>query len=202
MQTFVIEAPLDKLGEKKIKRLNNEIGSGKHTFIFLYMVGCGPCNSTKEPWSKIHDYLGEEHLKNPEIVVAMVDKDFYPRLKNAGKEPMGFPTLRYIGNELEEYENAEIEKKDRSAESFADWIKVKVAKKGVMKGGKSRNYKIMMSHCRTTPAKRRSGGKNTKKRAGGKWSLKYKQSINCKRPKGFSQRQHCKYGRTKKNRVK
>lgn len=28
-----------------------------------------------------------------------------------------------------------------------------------------------------------------------KWSMKYKKSINCKRPKGFSQRQHCKYGR-------
>ena len=24
-----------------------------------------------------------------------------------------------------------------------------------------------------------------------KWSLKYKRSINCKKPKGFSQRQHC-----------
>jgi len=32
---------------------------------------------------------------------------------------------------------------------------------------------------------------------GGKWSMKYKKSINCKRPKGFSQKQHCKYGRTK-----
>jgi hypothetical protein len=30
---------------------------------------------------------------------------------------------------------------------------------------------------------------------GGKWSMKYKKSINCKRPKGFSQKQHCKYGR-------
>ena len=28
-----------------------------------------------------------------------------------------------------------------------------------------------------------------------KWSLKYKRSIDCKHPKGFSQRQHCKYGR-------
>jgi hypothetical protein len=38
-----------------------------------------------------------------------------------------------------------------------------------------------------------------------KWSLKYKKSINCRRPKGFSQRQHCKYGRknlTKKLRRK
>ena len=30
-----------------------------------------------------------------------------------------------------------------------------------------------------------------------KWSLKYKRSIDCKHPKGFSQKQHCKYGRKK-----
>ena len=28
-----------------------------------------------------------------------------------------------------------------------------------------------------------------------KWSQKYKKSINCKKPKGFSQKQYCKYGR-------
>lgn len=28
-----------------------------------------------------------------------------------------------------------------------------------------------------------------------RWSTKYKKSINCKRPKGFSQKQYCKYGR-------
>jgi hypothetical protein len=33
-----------------------------------------------------------------------------------------------------------------------------------------------------------------------KWSLKYKKSIKCNRPKGFSQKQYCKYGRkTHKN---
>lgn len=32
------------------------------------------------------------------------------------------------------------------------------------------------------------------------WTAKYKKSINCKKPKGFSQRQYCKYGRkTRKN---
>lgn len=30
-----------------------------------------------------------------------------------------------------------------------------------------------------------------------KWSMKYKKSINCKRPRGFSQKQYCKYGRKK-----
>jgi len=32
--------------------------------------------------------------------------------------------------------------------------------------------------------------KNIKKH----WSMKYKGSIDCKRPRGFSQKQHCKYG--------
>jgi len=44
----------------------------------------------------------------------------------------------------------------------------------------------------------------SRKKIGGKWSMKYKKSINCNRPKGFSQKQHCKYGRKthKKNRSK
>jgi hypothetical protein len=48
-------------------------------------------------------------------------------------------------------------------------------------GGKTRNKKTRRS--------------STKRRR--HWSAKYKKSINCKRPKGFSQRQHCKYGRKK-----
>ena len=28
-----------------------------------------------------------------------------------------------------------------------------------------------------------------------KWTMKYKKSINCNHPKGFSQKQYCKYGR-------
>jgi hypothetical protein len=32
-----------------------------------------------------------------------------------------------------------------------------------------------------------------------KWSMKYKKSIDCNHPKGFSQKQHCKYGRPTKN---
>jgi hypothetical protein len=32
-----------------------------------------------------------------------------------------------------------------------------------------------------------------------KWSARYKKSINCRRPRGFSQRQYCKYGRRKQS---
>lgn len=40
-----------------------------------------------------------------------------------------------------------------------------------------------------------SGGSRMNKKEHKKWSMKYKRSINCRRPRGFSQRQHCKYGR-------
>lgn len=38
---------------------------------------------------------------------------------------------------------------------------------------------------------------NKNKKSKKHWSLKYKKSINCKQPRGFSQRQYCKYGRKK-----
>ena len=37
----------------------------------------------------------------------------------------------------------------------------------------------------------------SKKTTARKWSIKYKKSINCTRPKGFSQKQYCKYGRNR-----
>jgi hypothetical protein len=42
------------------------------------------------------------------------------------------------------------------------------------------------------------GGGNKKR----KWSARYKRSINCKRPRGFSQKQYCKYGCNKNTRRK
>jgi len=46
------------------------------------------------------------------------------------------------------------------------------------------------------------GNKRSKQTTKRKWSLKYKKSINCKRPKGFSQKQYCKYGRKKTRKTK
>ena len=43
--------------------------------------------------------------------------------------------------------------------------------------------------------KRCTKKKGGTKKTGGKWSIKYKKSIDCNNPKGFSQKQHCKYGK-------
>ena len=51
--------------------------------------------------------------------------------------------------------------------------------------------KIKKSITKTKKSITKSKKSPTKK----KWSDKYKKSIDCKNPKGFSQRQYCMYGR-------
>ena len=51
------------------------------------------------------------------------------------------------------------------------------------------------SENRTELAKARNEFRENKNEVEEKWSKKYKKSINCKRPKGFSQKQYCKYGK-------
>ena len=48
---------------------------------------------------------------------------------------------------------------------------------------------------------KKSNTKSKSKSKTKKWSDTYKKSINCKSPKGFSQRQYCKYGRKKSKKL-
>ena len=60
---------------------------------------------------------------------------------------------------------------------------------------KQMTFKIPNKH--TSKHTKQQTRKQTKPnpQKGGKWSDAYKKSIDCSNPKGFSQRQHCKYGR-------
>jgi len=168
-----------KNGKTRIEVLNDliERNPNNRVYILYYMEGCGPCNATRPEWEKLKNTLKNYHDNN-EVAIVDIDQVLASKVKDAKKEPNSFPTMRFITNKGEEvntYEDSNIEKKDRTIDSLVDWIK-----KGKQSGGKMFKKK----------------GK-TRKLKGGKWSLKYKRSINCKRPRGFSQKQHCKYGRKK-----
>lgn len=162
-------------------------------FILYFMEGCGPCNATRPEWSKLGNVLSKDFLNRDDIVIVSIDKDLAGKLKNIGKEPNSFPTIKFMKNAgkiNEHYEDSSISSKDRKIDSFVEWIKLKTGEKEITKSETS-NKKI---GDKTRRAKKMGG---TRKKHGGKWSLKYKRSINCRRPKGFSQRQYCKYGRNK-----
>jgi len=53
----------------------------------------------------------------------------------------------------------------------------------------------MATHKKKQTRKMHTGKTRKSKTMKHTWSDKYKASINCKKPKGFSQKQHCKHGR-------
>ena len=55
-----------------------------------------------------------------------------------------------------------------------------------------RDRELNQAHGKRQRKSKKRGKKNKK---GGAWSLKYKKSINCNSPRGFSQKQYCKYGK-------
>jgi thiol-disulfide isomerase/thioredoxin len=157
------------------------------------MEGCGPCNATRPEWYKLKNVLSKSFLNKNDIVIVAIDFELCNKLKNIGSEPNSFPTIRYMTNKgeiIENYEDVDISKKDRTIDSFVEWIKHKTGKKDITGNSSS---DITRRHRR-----HRNHRNHRNKQTGGKWSLKYKRSINCKSPKGFSQKQYCKSKKTLK----
>jgi hypothetical protein len=175
-------------------------------FMLIYMEGCPPCSETRPEWAKLKNVLSDNIIDGGEIVIVSIDKDLFGKLKNMKSEPNSFPTIRYIkdaGEKVETYEDSNISNKNRSIDSFIEWIKSKTGEDAITKSEikvanqphKSHHTKYHKRHNKRHHTKKRH---SRNKQKGGKWSLKYKRSINCNRPRGFSQKQYCKYSAKKR----
>ena len=194
--------------EKDASKIDEMIKQGKDVFIIVYMEGCGPCNATRPEWGKLESSLKEQYSTNDKLVVIDVNKDFISNIKHIGSID-GFPTMKYIGTygkTIEPYEESSIKKKDRSINSFINWIESKINKvisttptssvKNVYdRISQTKKHNKTYKKTRSKKHKKTRSKKHKKRHRGGKWSKKYKLSINCMKPKGFSQKQYCKYSR-------
>ena len=152
-----------------ISKFNNDVGKGKHIYLFVYMDGCGPCEATKLQWAQIMKHLKPEVLKNDTVVIAKINQKLFNTLKNVGKEPMGYPCLRYIkGMTVQEYEDSGISKIDRSPESFAEWIDSKLKQTQVT--SKKRSSK--KSKTRKKKNKNKNKNKNNNNNKHNKYTFK------------------------------
>jgi thiol-disulfide isomerase/thioredoxin len=184
---------------KDVYKIDKFIKNGSDVFILIYMEGCGPCNATRPEWEKIEGALLKQYEKNNKLVVIDVNKDYLSDIKQIGPID-GFPTMKYIGSKgsvVETYESSSVKKKDRSVTSFINWIESKI--NNVVSTTPTSSayhvYKRLSKKQHTKKRHTKKGRTNKKVLKGGKWSRKYKLSINCNKPKGFSQKQYCKYGR-------
>lgn len=190
--------------KKDVGKVDKLVNQGKDVFILVYMKGCGPCNATRPEWEQLETVLKDQYAKNDKLVIIDANKDYLSSIKHIGKVD-GFPTIKYIGKRgtiVEPYEKGE-----RSVSSFITWIESKInnvistnqtsSPENVYKRLVRSEKHATKSKNKTRHNKTKKNNKTRRKHRGGKWSKKYKDSINCSKPKGFSQKQHCKYGRNK-----
>ena len=148
----------EKKKEESLKELNKHLDSGKDVFAFIFMNGCGPCDSTKVDWHKLKD---SSSATDPNVCVVDIEQSLFDEVKNQKfkEAPSAFPTMRHIrGEKVEEYEDVEGIVKDRSLKSFVDWLdKSKIKNKSNQSGGKKRKKQ-------QTNRKRFRSKKNKKRR--------------------------------------
>ena len=175
-----------KNGKTNIQLLNEIMKEDPNNkvFILFYMNGCGPCNATRPEWKKLENIL-KKFEDDSTVAIIDIDHTLSDKVKGLQNVPNSFPTMRYMTNNnktVENFEDSEIQDKNRTIDNFAEWIKVKTK-----------------NHNHNTSQYTHKGGKKWRKgKKGGKWSRKYKNSINCRTPKGFSQKQYCKYTRKRR----
>jgi len=146
---------LEKNGKPKIQNLNDIIRNKKSkVFIIYYMIGCGPCNATRPEWAKLENVLKKFKHDNS---VAIVDMDQILSDKvHKIPAPNSFPTIRLIsdgGKKIVNYEDSDITNKDRSIDSFVEWINSET------KHHTSKNYKTYHRKQQGGTRKKNSGKK-------------------------------------------
>lgn len=184
------------------EQVNKLIGQDKDVFILVYMEGCGPCNATRPEWAKLESALKDQYSKNNKLAVVDLNKDYQDVVKHLGNID-GYPTLKYInsnGKKVESYEDSSIKNKDRSVNSFINWVesKINTVESTTPTSSPEHLYSRLTNSSSNKKSIKNKSGYRKSLMKGGKWTRKYKKSINCKRPRGFSQKQYCKYGRNKK----
>ncbi len=191
-----------------IEKLNN---NNKCTMIFVFANWCGHCKAMKPEMTKFKQELKADN-NVPALVAFLEETDMN---KNKDKiqdlpfadEVNGFPTIVFRDEGDDKFTSYS---GDRTHQAFMKFIKQHAMKGGRKKKGGHHEPLILGALAAAKAAKfiqkklskKKRKKRKTKKRKGGKWSLKYKRSINCKKPKGFSQKQYCKRVQKRKRKTK
>ena len=166
---YILSIPGNNVtGRGNKDEVDDLIKNKKHVFVLVYMEGCGPCNATRPEWAKMCSALKHQYANNKDVAIIDMNKNNLSSVKHIGSVE-GFPTMKYItnrGNTIEAYEESSIKNKDRSADSFVNWIESKILK-GKMVSDKPATtahhvYKRIQKSHSNSHSKSHSKGKSRK----------------------------------------
>ena len=220
----------------KINEIKSSIKNQTPIFMLLHSEKCGHCIKMLPNWRQLKHSDEIKEKRNHPFLIVDIEHKMIEKLKDEELNEdlkldniVGYPTIIQIHKgKIEPYEESGISLKDRSTDSFIEWIESKLEEHNIREKNTTpetvddteEEYKTPKTLDDTeeeykTPKEYKTPEiilddteEETKKlekkdsleqKGGRKWSSKYKKSINCKRPRGFSQRQYCKYGRGRKS---
>lgn len=171
-----------------LKHVQDAIEDGKDVYLMVYMEGCPACERAHPIWETIPEALKKQDGLDTDPIVWVDLNQAYlsdPGNTFVKQETLeGFPTFLLLGKEKNQELKSAV---SPDTDVFVNWVKHKSQPQTQTAGRRT-----------STRTRRRSRRTRKKTRRGGrKWSTRYKRSIHCNRPKGFSQKQYCKYGRGK-----
>lgn len=155
----------------EVKQFNKLLkDDDKKIMYVVHRPGCPACDAFIPKWDQFKTNMSNKGINN-DIVLAKINVSILAAVDLKDKHNInGVPHIMLQnGNVLNEYTG------NRDPEDLEKWLLETFYKKI---GGKKHKGK----------SKRKLKKSQTKK----KWSLKYKRSIKCNKPKGFSQKQYCK----------
>jgi len=124
----------------KLHNYHRHIKDGKNVFVMFHMNGCGHCMQALPEWRLIQKNADKTLINNNDIVIADIESSILPAIKHA-PNINGFPTIRYIYNYGESYEDYN---GPRVVSEFMKWIKSKISdgsSVAAFKGGKRNKTK-------------------------------------------------------------
>ena len=122
---------IDKNNKSEVGDVIEMIQQGKQMYILVHKLGCPPCMATRPEWLKMQEKMSNKYKNNNNIAVIDIENDLITGNNNSNNlekyigDIDGYPTMKLIkdnGNVNIPYENASISKKDRSVNSFVEWI--------------------------------------------------------------------------------
>jgi hypothetical protein len=195
----------------KINEIKSSIKNQTPIFMLLHSENCGHCIKMLPNWRQLKHSDEIKEKRNHPFLIVDIEHKMIEKLKDEELNEdlkldniVGYPTIIQIHKgKIEPYEESDISLKDRSTDSFIEWIESKLEEHNIKeKNTMTETLDDAQEEYKTPEIILDDTEEETKKmeqKGGRKWSSKYKKSINCKRPRGFSQRQYCKYGRGRKS---
>ena len=143
-------------------------------FILIFMEGCGPCEATRPEWSKLEHVLSNDFLNRDDCIICSIDHTLLDEKNKLIQAPSSFPTMRFItnaGKDVENYEDSDIKNKDRTIDSFIEWIKSKSGEENITKTEHNGGRKMRKTRKtrKTRKMKRKKYKKSIKRRKTGRY---------------------------------